>query len=140
MEKVTAARLVGDAEPGVIALQKWIDAVNAREVEALVAMYDSTARLLPTFSPHFMKTAESIRAYFEALVSRPNVSVELHTHAVVAQQLAETVYGVSGMYSFRFEVDEVLLTFPSRFSFVIDTSKASPIVHHHSSQVPRNLS
>ena len=46
---------------------------------------------------------------------------------------------VNGIYDFQFLMDGTLLTFPSRFTFVIDLEKESPILHHHSSQVPRTL-
>jgi hypothetical protein len=117
----------------------WIDAVNARDVERLVGMYAPQARLLATFSPHFLMGETAIRGYFEALASRPNVSVELHRHSLESMTLRDTFWGASGLYSFRFEIDGDLLTFPSRFTFTFDASQAAPILHHHSSQVPRSL-
>jgi len=32
-----------------------------------------------------------------------------------------------------------LLNFEARFTYVVDLSKASPIMQHHSSQIPRML-
>ena len=125
---------------GTELLDAWVAAVNAADVDRLVGMYAPQARLLPTFSPHFLMGETEIRDYFVALAGRPNLSVELHRDALAEDALSETLAGVSGLYSFRFEVDGELLTFPSRFTFTFDRSAAAPILHHHSSQVPRGLS
>lgn len=117
----------------------WIQAVNDGDVALLTGLYDSSARLLPTFSPHFLSKPEQIHNYFEQLASREDLSVQLHEGSVVDQQLSESVSGASGLYSFSFRVDGVLLSFASRFSFLVDTTKPAPIIHHHSSQVPRTL-
>ena len=125
---------------GIAAVEAWTAAVNAGDVERLVAMYAHEARLLPTFSPHFLSGEAAIREYFEALASRPNLSVDLHPHSLAERHLTEQLWGASGLYSFRFEVDGELLTFASRFTFTFDLSADAPILHHHSSQVPRSLS
>lgn len=125
--------------PATAFLNHWIDAVNAGEAGTLTRMYADDARLLPTFSPHLLRGA-AIRTYFDALVARPNVSAELHHHSVLARSLTDALWDLSGVYSFRFEVDGVLLTFPSRFTFTLDVTSDAPILTHHSSQVPRTLS
>lgn len=130
-------------ETGVYArqvLDEWLAAVNRRDADALVAMYDDSARLLPTFSPHILSTREALRDYFVALAGREGLEVRLHERMVSAEALSPEISGVSGLYSFSFDVDGNLLTFPSRFTMVVDAARRGPIVHHHSSQVPRTLS
>jgi hypothetical protein len=78
--------------------------------------------------------------YFEQLATRQGVGVKLHDKSLRTQLMSDTLHTLSGVYSFEFEVDQVLLSFPSRFTFVVDLSREKPILHHHSSQVPRNLS
>jgi hypothetical protein len=126
-------------ESGIDAAETWIELVNARAVDELVAMYAADARLLPTFSPHFLTGEPALREYFVALTTRENVSVELHRHSLEENVLSGSFRGVSGLYSFRFVVDGVLLTFPSRFTFTFNLAERAPILHHHSSQVPRTL-
>jgi len=49
------------------------------------------------------------------------------------------IWTMSGIYNWRFIVDGELLNFEARFSYLVDLSKSSPIIHHHSSQIPRML-
>ncbi len=121
-------------------LDQWLDAVNRGDADTLVAMYDESARLIPTFSPRILSTPGELRDYFVALASRPGLEVRLHERMVAAQALAARISVISGLYSFSFDIDGNQLTFPSRFSMAIDAERQGPIVHHHSSQVPRTLS
>ncbi len=121
-------------------LFQWVSRVCCGNPADIAALYHENAVLIPTFSPHTVNTREGIKGYFEQLATRDGLGVRLHNKALRKQPLSETLHTLSGIYSFEFEVDQVLLSFPSRFSFVIDISCQQPIVHHHSSQVPRNLS
>jgi len=121
-------------------LFQWVSRVCCGNPADIAALYHEDAVLIPTFSPHTVTTREGIKSYFEQLATRDGLGVRLHNKALRKQPLSETLHTLSGIYSFEFEVDQVLLSFPSRFSFVIDISCQRPIVHHHSSQVPRNLS
>ena len=121
-------------------LFQWVSRVCSGNPDEIAALYSEAAVLVPTFSPHTVTTTDGVRDYFGQLASRDGLGVRLHNKALRKQTLSDTVYTLSGIYSFEFEVDQVLLSFPSRFSFVVDISLPKPILHHHSSQVPRNLS
>lgn len=120
-------------------LLMWIDAVNQGDVEKLLELYDSQAVLIPTFSNRILNTSDKLRDYFEKLATRKSLSVTLHENTLIVQKIKEDVYILSGLYNWRFDVDGALLNFEARFSYGIDTSSVSPILHHHSSQIPRTL-
>lgn len=121
-------------------LDAWIAAVNARDLDAILGMYADKRVLLPTFSPHMIRSDEDTRKYFEQLASREGLSVRLHTRTLAEQQLGDEYSVLVGIYTFSFEVDGEPISFASRFTFVIAVDAEQPIVHHHSSQLPRTLS
>lgn len=120
-------------------LEQWMQAVNNGDVELLLSLYDSQAVLIPTFSNRILKTQEEHRNYFERLGSRDELSIALHEKTVFVQNLNNDVYVLSGIYNWRFAVDGELLNFEARFCYVIDMLRQNPILHHHSSQIPRTL-
>jgi hypothetical protein len=120
-------------------LKDWIAAVNSDDIESLLALYDEKAVLIPTFSNRVLKTPDRIREYFEKLIGHEELSVSVHDKTVTVQPLHDFVSAVSGIYCWRFEVDEELLSFEARFSYLLDLSLERPILHHHSSQIPRML-
>jgi hypothetical protein len=121
-------------------LKRWIEYVNKLEVDRVVQLYGETSTLLPTFSPHCFSTPGQIKEYFTQLATRQNMRVDLHAETVKLVELDGNKYILMGIYSFHFIVDGANLTFPSRFTFVLDTSREKPIIHHQSSQIPRTLS
>ena len=118
----------------------WADNVNDLNAESLLALYDKNATLMPTFSAHTVGSRAALKSYFDHLLSRESLSVTLHKDTVDAFHLAGQLDLAIGVYSFTFEVDRTLLTFPARFTFVLDLGRSAPILHHHSSEVPRMLS
>lgn len=121
-------------------LDTWIERVRANDLDGVVGMYATGSVLLPTFSPHRIASDAGLREYFAALFTREGLSVEMHEASLRVLPAEGSVATLVGIYSFSFVVDDDRLTFPSRFTFVLDTSKEAPILHHHSSQVPRTLS
>jgi hypothetical protein len=121
-------------------LERWMEYVNKLEVQSVVDLYDDKSMLLPTFSPHCISNPQQIKEYFMQLSTRKDMRVELHQGTIRKAKIGENKYIVTGIYSFQFVVDDANLTFPSRFTFVLDVSSAKPIIHHHSSQIPRTLS
>jgi hypothetical protein len=115
----------------------WADCVNQGRIDDLIALYHECAVLMPTFSPHAAKNREELRSYFTQLSSRENLYVKLHAKTLDCLRTGEQSYVVNGIYDFKFSIDGTLQTFPSRFTLVIDLGKESPILHHHSSQMPR---
>lgn len=124
--------------PEVI-LKTWMSAVNNGNTETLLALYSENAILIPTFSNRILKTPEGIREYFERLASRDDLSVALHEKTQAAQQINDDISTLAGIYCWRLAIDDQLLNFEARFSYVFDMSLERPIIHHHSSQIPRTL-
>jgi hypothetical protein len=120
-------------------LKQWMRAVNTGDIPGLLALYDPKAVIIPTFSNRVLSTPEKIRDYFERLGSREDLSIALHEKTLIAQQITSTISVLSGIYCWRFMLDGELLSFEARFSYTLDLSLTSPIIHHHSSQIPRML-
>ncbi|MGH1439888.1 MAG: DUF4440 domain-containing protein [Cellvibrionaceae bacterium] len=118
----------------------WGGYVNNGNLNGVLDLYNEDFVLTPTFSPTVVNTADGLQSYFDRLASREGLEVELHDNTIGCQNITEENYIVTGIYSFKFLVDGALLAFPSRFTFVINLSLDKPILHHHSSQIPRNLS
>ncbi|MCT7910549.1 DUF4440 domain-containing protein [Arcobacter lacus] len=120
-------------------LEQWMQSVNNGNVEKLLSLYDKDAVLIPTFSNRLLNTPDKLKNYFEKLGSREELSIALHEKTLIIQNLQNSISILSGIYNWRFAVDGELLNFEARFSYVIDLSKPNPILHHHSSQIPRTL-
>jgi hypothetical protein len=120
-------------------VERWMELVHERELEKILALYDQNAILIPTFSDSIQNTPEKIRGYFEKLLSRKNLKLTLHPKTIRTQQLNAILSVVSGIYQWKFNVEDELITYEARFTFVVDITKTSPIIHHHSSQIPRMI-
>ncbi|WP_200272227.1 nuclear transport factor 2 family protein [Luteolibacter pohnpeiensis] len=120
-------------------MDTWIHGINQGETEKVLELYSADAVLLPTFSSRTIANEEGRRRYFERLASRDELSVSLHEKTVRSQTVG-SMDVISGIYCFRFAIDGEILSFEARFTFAMDLTQGSPIVHHHSSQVPRQLS
>jgi hypothetical protein len=120
-------------------VESWVELVHKRELEKILALYDHSAIIIPTFSDSTQNTPEKIREYFKRLLSRKNLRLTLHPKTMMTQHLNEVLFVVSGIYCWKFNVEDELITYEARFTFVIDSTKTSPIIHHHSSQIPRMI-
>lgn len=120
-------------------LEHWMQTINNGDIEGLLGLYDRHAVLIPTFSNRLLNSPVKIREYFVKLGSREELSIALHEKTLIVQELQFPNFSLSGIYNWRFDVDGELLNFEARFSYIIDLSKPNPILHHHSSQIPRML-
>lgn len=120
-------------------LDSWLNAINHGNIEQAIALYDKNAVLIPTFSNRILTTPELRRGYFEKLATREDLSIALHANTVTIQPVNDHLYTINGIYNWRFNVEGEILNFEARFSFLLDMQRPSPIIHHHSSQVPRML-
>lgn len=120
-------------------LQGWADLVAERDLEGVLALYDESAVLIPTFSNRLHSRPEGIREYFVALCRREGLVLSLHEKPRLVSSIGGGVYTLAGIYRWGFAVEDVPLNFEARFSFVLDFNRPSPILHHHSSQIPRTL-
>jgi len=120
-------------------LQKWIDGINSADTEKLINLYDEKAVLIPTFSNRILDTKEKIREYFEKVGNKEQLSISLHDNTVITQEIQPHIFAITGIYNWCFAIDGELFNFEARFSYLIDLLKESPIINHHSSQIPRTL-
>jgi hypothetical protein len=120
-------------------LKAWMDRVNNGELEPLLAMYDESAVLIPTFSNRLLARPQAVREYFERLFSREELSLALHEKTLITQNMQAEVWSMCGIYCWRFAIDGELLNFEARFSYLLDLARPAPILHHHSSQIPRMI-
>lgn len=120
-------------------LKEWMQAVNHGDLAGLLALYDEEAVLIPTFSNRLLTKRPMISDYFEKLCSREDLSIALHEKTLSIKPLAGEVFGMTGIYCWRFAVDDEMLSFEARFSYVADLAREKPILQHHSSQIPRML-
>ncbi len=120
-------------------LKTWMDAVNTGDLAGLLALYDDSAVLIPTFSNRLLSEPVKIEDYFVRLCGREELSIALHEKTLDMQPPAGTIHAMTGIYCWRFAVDGELLSFEARFSYVVDLSRVKPILQHHSSQIPRML-
>lgn len=120
-------------------LKEWMKAVNKGDIEGLLALYHEKAVLIPTFSNRLLTKPEKIREYFEKLGSREELSIALHEKTLILQSIQNEICALHGIYCWRFVVEGELLSFEARFSYILDLTLSSPIIHHHSSQIPRML-
>lgn len=113
--------------------------MNSGDCSRVLSLYGPSATLLPTFSSRTVDSEEGRRDYFEKLATREHLSVELRDKTVRSLSTGGGVDVVSGIYCFRFAVDGEILNFEARFSFVVNPALDRPILHHHSSQIPRQF-
>ena len=120
-------------------LKEWMQAVDAGDLAGLLALYDDDAVLIPTFSNRLLTKRPMISTYFEKLCAREDLSIALHEKTLSVKPLVNAVFGMTGIYCWRFAVDGEMLSFEARFSYLADLARDKPILQHHSSQIPRML-
>ena len=120
-------------------LNLWMGHIHKGEIESLLSLYNEQAVLIPTFSNRILDTPIKIREYFEKFGNKAELSIALHGNPKVEQKISDQIYCISGIYCWRFEVDGEMMSFEARFSYLLNFAEKSPIMHHHSSQVPRMI-
>lgn len=129
--------LAGPKEDVATATQAWIDAMNSRDPERMVALYDPEAVLWGTLSPTIRDSPSATGNYFRPLSTFPP-----EFKAIIGEQRVR-VYGDtainSGTYTFLSGAvrDGKRIDLAARFSFVYRNRDGRwVIVDHHSSRVP----
>jgi len=120
-------------------LKKWMNAINKGDIEGILALYSKNAVLIPTFSNRLLNNPREIREYFVRLRSRSKLSVSLHDKTLIVRSIKNDMYALFGIYCWLLDIDGEPLRFEARFSYILDLALSSPIIHHHSSQIPRML-
>lgn len=127
---VASSALAGPAEDANAAVDRWVAAYSANDIEALAAAYTPTAVLLGTTSPVISEGTAGIREYFKDTPGSNlrNVIVERRTTV-----LGEDAAVVSGFYDF-YRADHSTTPRPARFTMVVVRSEGRwAIAQHHSS-------
>jgi len=104
----------GPKEDVAAATQAWIDAMNSRDTERVVALYAPEAVLWGTVSPTIRDNPSAIRDYFKTLPTFPP-----EFKGVIGEQRVR-IYGDtainSGTYTFSTVRDGKPITIAARFS------------------------
>ncbi|MFP6854171.1 MAG: nuclear transport factor 2 family protein [Opitutales bacterium] len=124
------------SENPITVLNLWISRVNAMAVDDLLALYDDDAVLFPTFSDALLTNKQAIRGYFEELGGQPSIEVAINEGSVTTQSFSASLHTIGGTYDWRFDKTDDAMVLEARFTFVLDLARSSPILHHHSSQLP----
>ena len=120
-------------------LREWMAAVNKCDVEHVLSLYSPAAVLIPTFSNRLLSKPESIREYFVRLCEREELSLALHEKTLAVQPASDDIYSLYGIYCWRFAIEGEMLNFEARFCYMLNAASPTPIIHHHSSQIPRMI-
>lgn len=120
-------------------LTTWLDRLNAGRVDEVLALYDETASLMPTFSSELLRNAGALRGYFDGLATSDALSVTLEEDTLLVQPVAGKTAALSGIYRWRFIRSGREFDVRARFTYVVDFGAERPILHHHSSALPENL-
>lgn len=131
--------MMAEVTEAVAVVDAWLAGVNGGAIERVLALYDEQAVLLPTFSNQRHDTPDGIRRYFERLAARDGLQVDLHRATMGTLGHGGRLASTWGIYRWCFLVDGQPLAFEARFTFLLDPGHSRPILHHHSSQVPRSL-
>jgi uncharacterized protein (TIGR02246 family) len=131
----SSSAVAGPKEDVAAATQAWIDAMNSRDTDRVIVLYDPEAVLWGTVSPTIRDNPSAIRDYFKTLPTFPP-----EFKGVIGEQRVR-VYGDtainSGTYTFTTVRDGKPITIAARFSFVYRNRDGRwAIVDHHSSAVP----
>ena len=121
------------------ALARWVAAGNRRSPAEVTALYaPDHVLLLSTLHPEPYTTTPAIRAYFQALVTRPGFGVAL-TSPPEKIDLFTGGGADSGFYKFRWLDSGAEKVTPARFTFVfvLDPARRQLVIAtHHSSALP----
>jgi uncharacterized protein (TIGR02246 family) len=125
----------GPKEDAYAAVEQWAAAVNAADVERIVAAYTSDALVLGTVSPSLASKPDEIRTYFGP-GARAKVQVKMGDSA--AAVLSDGAVAFVGFYEFSRIQDGQTITIPARFTFVsVKRDGAWKLALHHSSPRPK---
>ena len=115
-------------------LNSWSENFNKANLSGILNLYDPSSILIPTFSPEILSCRREIKEYFTKLIEGKNSSVEIQLDSIFEQEITESIFLMSGNYVFKLEKNKKI---QARFSFIVNTTSANPIKHHHSSAITK---
>ncbi|MCP4482904.1 MAG: hypothetical protein GY817_09280 [bacterium] len=118
-------------------LNKWADSINNGKIDLTLGLYSKNASLLPTFSEKAYLGVDIIKEYFDKLSLNKSVQVNFIKDSIVIEKLADNIFSTGGFYDWVIDSGKKFSNIKARFTFVLDLNSSTPIIHHHSSVVPR---
>ena len=123
-----------DLNQPLLIIDQWASFFNNGDLDGIVNLYHDNSTLLPTFLPNLLSTPKQIEDYFVKTIDG-QASVEIDDSQTIKRKLSENMYLMTGAYVFCLK-KKSNTKYLSWFTFLIDLSVDSPIMHHHSSRVP----
>lgn len=129
-----AVAFAGPTEDANALLDKWVEAFNANDPQAVTALYTSDAILLGTSSPVISQGTEQILNYFAPLRQSGSQVRISERHLLVLDDNA--VVG-TGFYEYALIQNGRAFLAPARFTMVMVKRDGKWLIaHEHSSQRP----
>jgi uncharacterized protein (TIGR02246 family) len=123
-------------EDALKVLDKWVQAFNASDIEAIVSLYAPDALFIGTGSQEVGTSPEYFRTYFQSLKRDMPRGAQLESYSVL--ELSSTVVLISGLDTVSGTKDGVIFHRPGRSSFVLAKRGDSwQIVQFHRSAMPQ---
>jgi uncharacterized protein (TIGR02246 family) len=117
-------------------LNKWVQAFNASDIDAIVSLYAPDALFIGTGSKEVGTNPEYFQAYFQSLKRDMPRGAKLESYSVL--ELSNTVVLVSGMDTVSGTKDGVIFQRPGRTSCVLTKRDEKwQIVQFHRSAMPQ---
>jgi len=113
-------------------LKNWCEYFNNGNLAKILDLYDQNSILIPTFSSEIFSEKKQIREYFVYLINEQNGTVQIELNSIFERIVAENMFLLCGNYFFKLKRDKKIL---ARFTFLINSLRANPIIHHHSSVI-----
>ena len=112
---------------------RWNDALQTRDPDAVTGLYSDDATLLPTLSNKVRRNHAEIRDYFAGFLQKKPRGIVNESNVRDFGDVAIR----SGIYTFELTTDGKTSTVPCRFTFVYRNEGGKwKIVEHHSSAMP----
>ena len=112
---------------------RWNDALQTRDPDAVTGLYSDDATLLPTLSNKVRRNHAEIRDYFEGFLRKKPRGIVNESNVRDFGDVAIR----SGIYTFELTTDGKTSTVPCRFTFVYRNEGGQwKILEHHSSAMP----
>ena len=133
---LSSSAMTDPKEDALKVLDKWVQAFNASDIEAIVSLYAPDALFIGTGSQEVGTSPEYFRTYFQSLKRDMPRGAQLESYSVL--ELSSTVVLISGLDTVSGTKDGVIFHRPGRSSFVLAKRGDSwQIVQFHRSAMPQ---
>lgn len=119
------------------ALNAWIAAIESRNTENVLKLYDDDAVLLATFAKEPITNQEARKKYFDGLLKKKGLKVKVNE---LYTDRDGDIATANGIYTFSFVEGGKTVNVPARFTFVFEHEAEDDmweIESHHSSLLPK---